>query len=106
MIQFPIMMNISPVQCCASDIFAITDTLSAGSTISAMSVKIYLGSTDKTSTLMTTGSESFAANVYTTKNISGLSGGNTYMLAAAITIDGIKTTRKCEIRCQKDSEVV
>lgn len=106
MIQFPVLMPISPVQCCASDVFPITDTLSAGSTISAMSVKIYLGSTDKTSTLMTTGSESFSANVYTTKNISGLSGGNTYMLAAKITIDGVVTTRKCEIRCQKDSEVV
>jgi hypothetical protein len=99
-------MPISPVAACASDIFSITDTLSAGSTITAMSVKIYLGSTDKTTALMTTGSESYSANVYTTKYISGMQGGNEYVLAAAITIDGVKTTRKCKIRVQKDSEAV
>ena len=103
---FPIWMPISPLACCAGDNFPITDTLTGGTTISALSVKIYLGSTDKTSTNMSTGSQSYSGNVYTTKNISALLGGNVYVLAATVTIDGVTTTRKCEIRVQKDSEVL
>ena len=103
---FPIWMPISPLYCCASDNFPITDTLTGGTTITAMTAKTYLGSTDTTATNMSTGSQSFAGNVYTTKNISALKGGNTYVLAVAVTVDGIVTTRKCEIRVQKDAEAL
>jgi hypothetical protein len=104
--NFPVWMEISPIAACASDAFPITDTLNAGTTITAMSVKIYLGSTDVTAVNMTTGSESYSGNVYTTKIINVLRGGNSYILAAKITIDGVVTTRKCEIRVQKDSDIL
>ena len=102
---FPVWIPISPLACCASDAFPITDTLSAGTTISALSVKLYLGSTDKTSESMPTGTQSYSGNVYTTKILSALKGGNTYVLAATVTIDGVSTTRKCEIRVAKDSDL-
>jgi hypothetical protein len=101
---FPIWMPISPLACCESDSFPITDQLEAGATITALTVKIYLGSTDKSSEILS-GSQTFSGNVYSTKILSGMKGGNTYVLAAAVTIDGVTTTRKCEIRVQKDKDL-
>ena len=104
MIQFPVWISASPISCCASDSFTVSDTLAGGTTISAVSTKIYLGTVDKSSTNLS-GSASNSGNTYITKTISGLLGGNTYILASAVTIDGITTTRKCEIRVQKDSDL-
>ena len=101
----PIWMPNSPLNCCAGDTFPVTDTIPGGTTISAVTTKIYLGTVDKTATNMPSGSATNSGNVYTTKPITLLLGGNTYILTSNVTVDGIVTTRKCEIRVQKDSDL-
>jgi hypothetical protein len=98
-------MSFSPLKVSENDQFAVSDSINGGTTISALDVKIYLGNTDKTSLLMTTGTQSYTGNSYVTKILSALKGGNIYVLAARVTVDGDVITRKCEIRVQKESEL-
>lgn len=95
----------SPRGVSASDEFTITDTLVGGTTISAISSKVYLNGTDVTSTNMPSGSGSYSGNAYTTPVIKALKGNNVYIVATVVTIDGIKITRKCELRVQKDGDL-
>jgi hypothetical protein len=106
MTDFPVWLVNSPMTKCASDEFTITDTLVGGRAITAATSAIYLGSTDKTSDCMT-GSATFTSNsnVYITPTIKSMKGGNTYVVATVVTIDGVKTTRKFEIRVQKSSDL-
>jgi len=105
MTDFNVWLTQSPLAKCEGDEFTITDTLVGGTTISAIASKIYLGSTDKTTENMPTGSGSYSGNVYTTPTIKLLKGGNDYVIATLVTIDGVKTTRKCVINAQKNSQL-
>lgn len=105
MIITDVWMPISPLSVVANDQFQITDTIAGGTTISALDVHIYLGNTDKTSTLMPGSEQSYSGNRYSTDKIQSLVGGNIYVLAARVTIDGEVKTRKCEIRVQKESDL-
>lgn len=98
-------MPISPLSVSENDQFQITDTIAAGTTISALTVKVYLGNTDKTSTIMPGSEQSYSGNRFSTNKIQSLSGSNTYIVAARVTIDGQVITRKCEIRVQKESDL-
>lgn len=95
----------SPRMHAASDEFTITDTLVGGTTITAISSKIYLNGTDVTATNMPAGSGSYSGNSYVTPVIKLLKGGNVYVVATVVTIDGIKVTRKVELRVQKDGDL-
>lgn len=99
-----IWMPFSPLKVVSSDQFSISDSIIGGTTISALTVKVYLGNTDKTADVMGTG-QTYAGNAYTTNKLQTLVGGNTYVLSAKVTIDGEIKTRKCEIRVQKESEL-
>jgi hypothetical protein len=98
-------MPFSPLKVSENDQFVISDTIVGGTTISALDVKIYLGNTDKTSTILSTGTQAFSGNLYSTKTLSTLKGGNQYVLAARVTVDGQVITRKCEVRVQKESDL-
>ena len=98
-------MPISPLAVSENDQFQLTDTIVAGTTISALTIKVYLGNTDKTATIMPGSEQSYSGNRYTTKKIQSLVGGNTYVVASRVTIDGQVITRKCEIRVQKESDL-
>jgi hypothetical protein len=98
-----IWMSFSPLLVVETDQFSVTDTIIGGTTISAVTTKLYLGNTDK-SALLTTGA-SYSGNSYTTAKIVGVVGGNIYVLSSRVTIDGEVKTRKCEIRVQKESEL-
>lgn len=99
-------MPFSPLKAVETDSFTITDTITGGTTISALDVRMYLGNTDKTYTTMLGSSQTYAGNSYTTNVIKNLKGGNIYVMSARVTIDGEVVTRKCEIRVQKESEIL
>lgn len=98
-------MPISPLKVSENDQFQITDTIIGGTTITAITVKAYLGNTDKTSSIMPGSEQSYTGNRYSTNKIQSLVGGNTYIVAARVTVDGEVKTRKCEIRVQKESDL-
>lgn len=98
-------MNQSPKHVVDTDEFYLVDTILGGTTITAVDVHIYLGSTDKTYECTTGNTQEFIRNTYTTNTIYNLRGGNTYILVARITIDGEVVTRKCKIIVQKESDL-
>ena len=99
----PVWMPISPLSCCAGDTFPITDTIPGGTTITAVTTKIYLGTVDKSATNMPSGSASNSGNVYTTKPITLLLGGNTYVLTSNVTVDGTGTNKRANYTFAKIS---
>lgn len=86
-----------------TDEFSVSDTILGGDTISALECRLYLGTSDKTYTCMTGNTQTFADTSYTTNKIKNLKGGNIYVLACRVTIDGKVKTRKREIHVQKES---
>jgi hypothetical protein len=96
----PIWMSFSPISCVEGCIFSLTDTIEGGSTITHEDNYIFLGSALKNDDLLS-GTVSFSGNQYTTATIEDLVGGNIYVFAAIVTIDGEVVVRKCEIICQK-----
>ncbi len=87
------------------DEFTIKDYIIGGNEITDVKCFLYLGSTDKTSSTMLLSTLSFSGHSYETNMISNLKGGNIYVLACRVYIDGFIKTRKCEIRVQKDGDL-
>lgn len=87
-----------------NDEFTITDEVIGGVEITSLDVHLFLGSTDKTFANVS-GTNVYSGNRYTTGTISGLRGGNTYVLSARVTIDGQIKTKKCEIHVMKESVI-
>jgi len=87
------------------DEFVVQDTILGGGQITSLECRLYLGSTDKTYSCMTGSSQSYSGNSYQTNLIKNLKGGNIYVLACRVSIDGDVKTRKCEIRVQKESDL-
>jgi len=87
------------------DDFTITDTIVGGIIVESLDCRLYLGNTDKTYACMLGSTQTYTENTYTTNRIKNLKGGNTYLLVARVTIDGIIKVRKCEIQVEKEYEL-
>lgn len=98
-------MNQSPKKVVETDEFYLSDTIIGGSTITALDVHIYLGTTDVTYNCMTGNTQEYIRNSYITNTIKNLKGGNVYILVARVTVDGEVVTRKCKIIVQKESDL-
>jgi hypothetical protein len=72
--------------------------------VSAGTVYGYLNLVDKSSLLFPSGSTSASGNIQTSKAITGLIGGNTYVLVFSTTVDGKTVMRKHRIKCVKPGE--
>jgi len=107
-----IWMRQSPMTVSEHDEFYITDEIIGGLNITSVDTHLYLGATDKASEyiadvevgMSTQSGSSGSLNRYSTGKISGLKGGNVYILSARVTIDGQVKTRKCEIRVNKENK--
>lgn len=67
-------------------------------TVDSSALVVYKGSTDVTSSV-TTGSNSYSGNRITLKSLTGLSGGQTYILSVLVTLDGIDEEYKLQVDC-------
>lgn len=97
----------SPIDICASEEPVYAFTFVGAVVLSSPAAEIYINGNDTavTSLNMPVGTASAAGNVVVTPVIKNLKGGNTYIVTVSATVDGIKTTRKLELRVQKDSSL-
>ena len=67
-------------------------------TVDDSSLIVYKGNEDVTSSV-TTGSNTYSGNIVTLKTLTGLTGGQTYVLSILVTVDGVQDEYKMEVYC-------
>jgi hypothetical protein len=76
-------------------------TFPFATTVAAGTIAVYKNGADVTSTVMPSGSHSASGNVLTLKPLTALTGGETYLISIAATVDGVADQWFCEVKAVK-----
>jgi hypothetical protein len=89
----------SPYPTVAGESIPLTVTYDQATSVSSPVVTAYKNRADVTSTLFPTNSPTASGNVVTLSALTGMVGGNTYVIALSATVDGATIIRKLVVMC-------
>lgn len=89
----------SPYPTVAGENLMLTVTYDQATTVASPSVAAYKNRATVTSTLFPTNSPTASGNVVTLSPLTGMVGGNTYVIAITATVDGAIVIRKLVVPC-------
>jgi len=95
----------SPVTMVAGETRTFTMAYVGQATVSSPVATVYKGTSDGTTVCMPSGTASASGNVVTLKPMTGVVGGETYIVAVTTTIGGNTDIRKFEVAAKKATEV-
>lgn len=89
----------SPYPTVAGESLPLTVTYDQATSVSSPSVTAYKNRADVTNTLFPTNTPTASGNVVTLSTLTGMVGGNTYVIAISATVDGATIIRKLVVPC-------